>query len=70
MSRRSSVGAVRTLKERYRTAAREGDWRLCKLIAEQMRGLDGDGAEVQYALPTRSNNSGNATKHARRTRWC
>ena len=49
MSRRSS-GRVRTLKDHYRKAAREGDWQLCKLIAEQMRGLDGDGAEVQYAL--------------------
>jgi Flp pilus assembly protein TadD len=50
MSRRSSDGAVRTLKDHYRAAARKGDWPLCKLIAEQMRGLDGDGAEVQYAL--------------------
>ncbi len=49
MSRRSS-GRVRPLKDGYRKAAREGDWHLCKLIAEQMRGLDGDGAEVQYAL--------------------
>jgi Flp pilus assembly protein TadD len=50
MSRRTSGRAVRTLKEHYRKAAREGDWELCKLIAEQMRGLDGDGAEVQYAF--------------------
>jgi Flp pilus assembly protein TadD len=50
MSRRTSGGAVRTLKDHYRTAARKGDWPLCKLIAEQMHGLDGDGAEVQYAL--------------------
>jgi tetratricopeptide (TPR) repeat protein len=50
MSRRTSGRAVRTLKDHYRAAAREGDWHLCKQIAEQMRGLDGDGAEVQYAL--------------------
>jgi Flp pilus assembly protein TadD len=50
MSRRTSGRAVRTLKDGYRKAAREGDWELCKLIAEQMRGLDGDEAEVQYAL--------------------
>jgi Flp pilus assembly protein TadD len=50
MSRRTSGRAVRTLKDHYRTAAHAGDWELCKLIAEQMRGLDGDGAEVQYAL--------------------
>jgi Flp pilus assembly protein TadD len=49
MSRRSS-GRVRTLKDGYRNAARKEDWHLCKLIAEQMRGLDGDGAEVQYAF--------------------
>jgi hypothetical protein len=36
MSRRTSGRAVRTLKDHFRTAAREGDWRLCKLIAEQM----------------------------------
>ena len=41
MSRRNS-GRVRTLKDAYRTAAHKGDWQLCKLIAEQMRGLDGD----------------------------
>jgi Flp pilus assembly protein TadD len=49
MSRRTS-GRVATLKDGYRTAARKEDWHLCQLIAEQMRGLDGDGAEVQYAL--------------------
>jgi Flp pilus assembly protein TadD len=49
MSRRTSGRAV-TLRQSYREAARDGDWQLCKQIAEHMRGLDGDGAEVMYAL--------------------
>jgi Flp pilus assembly protein TadD len=49
MSRRTSGLAV-TLRQSYREAARDGDWQLCKQIAEDMRGLDGDGAEVMYAL--------------------
>ena len=35
---------------RYRTAAGEKDWALCKQLAEAMWRLGGDGAEVQYAL--------------------
>jgi Flp pilus assembly protein TadD len=50
MWRRTSVRAVVTPKDHDRAAARAGNWDLFKLIAEQMRGLDGDGAEVQYAL--------------------
>ena len=50
MSRRDSGRAAHTLRLNYRTAARAGDWDLCKLIAERMRGLDSDGAEVTYAL--------------------
>jgi Flp pilus assembly protein TadD len=49
MSRRTS-GRVVTLRQSYREAARDCDWQLCKQIAEHMRGLDGDGAEVLYAL--------------------
>ena len=50
MSRRTSGRAAHTLRDSYRTAARANNWQLCKEIAEQMRGLDGDGAEIQYAL--------------------
>jgi Flp pilus assembly protein TadD len=49
MPRRTSRFA-HTLKDRYRTAAHEGDWALCKQIADAMWRLGGDGAEVQYAL--------------------
>lgn len=49
MPRRTSRH-LHTLRDRYRTAAREGDWPLCKKIADAMWSLGGDGAEVQYAL--------------------
>ena len=38
-----------TLRLAYRSAAKRGEWLLCKSIAEQTRGLDTNGAEVQYA---------------------
>jgi Flp pilus assembly protein TadD len=50
MSRRTSGRAAASLRVGYRSAAEKGDWQLCKLIAERMRGLDSDGAEVTYAL--------------------
>jgi Flp pilus assembly protein TadD len=50
MSRRTSGRAAASLRVGYRSAAQKGDWHLCKLIAERMRGLDSDGAEVTYAL--------------------
>jgi Flp pilus assembly protein TadD len=50
MSRRNSGRPAAALRVGYRSAAEKGDWQLCKLIAERMRGLDGDGAEVTYAL--------------------
>lgn len=49
MPRRTS-GRLRTLRDWYRTAAREGDWPLCKKIADAMWSLGSGGAEVQYAL--------------------
>jgi hypothetical protein len=63
MSRRSSDGAVRTLRDHYRTAARKGDWPLCKLIAEQMRGLDGDGGRS----PVRARLRARTTRRTRRS---
>lgn len=46
LSRRTSGRAAETLRRKYRDAALTGDWLLCKRIAEQMRGLDGDGSRV------------------------
>ena len=37
MSRRTSGRAAASLRVGYRSAAHQGDWPLCKLIAERMR---------------------------------
>lgn len=49
MPRRTSRH-LHTLRDRYRIAAHEGDWVLCKRIADAMWSLGSGGAEVHYAL--------------------
>jgi hypothetical protein len=53
MSRRDSSRITPVLQRQYRDAARAGDWVRCRILAEQMRGLERDNklaAEAAYAL--------------------
>jgi TPR repeat protein len=52
MSRRTSGRAVHALRERYRMAARAGDWAACSLVVAELyrNGLEGhELAELIYA---------------------
>jgi hypothetical protein len=44
MSRRDSSRITPVLQRQYRDAARAGDWVRCRILAEQMRGLERDNA--------------------------
>jgi tetratricopeptide (TPR) repeat protein len=53
MSRRDSSRITPVLQRLYRDAAKAGDWVRCRILAEQMRGLERDNklaAEAAYAL--------------------
>ena len=53
MSRRDSSRITPVLQRQYRDAAKVGDWVRCRILAEQMRGLERDNklaAEAAYAL--------------------
>jgi hypothetical protein len=53
MSRRDSSRITPVLQRQYRDAAKTGDWVRCRILAEQMRGLERDNklaAEAAYAL--------------------
>jgi tetratricopeptide (TPR) repeat protein len=53
MSRRDSSRITPVLQRQYRDAAHAGDWVRCRILAEQMRGLERDNAlaaEAAYAL--------------------
>jgi tetratricopeptide (TPR) repeat protein len=53
MSRRDSSRITPVLQRQYRDAAQTGDWVRCRILAEQMRGLERDNklaAEAAYAL--------------------
>jgi hypothetical protein len=53
MSRRDSSRITPVLQQQYRDAAKAGDWVRCRILAEQMRGLERDNvlaAEAAYAL--------------------
>jgi tetratricopeptide (TPR) repeat protein len=53
MSRRDSSRITPVLQRQYRDAAKAGDWVRCRILAEQMRGLERDNklaAEAAYAL--------------------
>lgn len=53
MSRRDSSRITPVLQRQYRDAARAGDWVRCRILAEQMRGLERNNvlaAEAAYAL--------------------
>ena len=53
MSRRDSSRITPVLQQQYRDAARAGDWVRCRILAEQMRGLERDNvlaAEAAFAL--------------------
>jgi hypothetical protein len=53
MSRRDSSRITPVLQRQYRDAAKDGDWVRCRILAEQMRGLERDNAlaaEAAYAL--------------------
>ena len=50
---RGDSSRTRLLQRQYRDAARAGDWLRCRILAEQMRGLERDNklaAEAAYAL--------------------
>ena len=53
MSRRDSSRITPVLQRQYREAAKGGDWLRCRILAEQVRGLERDNvlaAEAAYAL--------------------